>query len=51
MKHIKIAITLTFVVVLASVMVFYGKILYLTDALLPEKEAALKMNYTNEEWP
>lgn len=35
---------------LLSVMVFYGKILYLTDALLPEKEDALKMNYTNEEW-
>lgn len=35
---------------LLSVMVFYGKILYLTDAMLPEKSDATKMNYTDKEW-
>lgn len=35
---------------LLSVMVFYGKVLYLTDAMLPNKENAVKMNYTDNEW-
>ncbi len=35
---------------LLSVMVFYGKILYLTDDLLPNKKDALKMNYSNAQW-
>lgn len=35
---------------LVSVMVYYGKILYLTDAMLHEKEDAVKMNYSVEEW-
>ena len=35
---------------LLSVMVFYGKIMYLTDAMLHDKPDALKMNYTKEEW-
>lgn len=35
---------------LLSVMVFYGKILYLTDAMLPDEKDAVKMNYSSEEW-
>ena len=35
---------------LLSVMIFYGKIMYLTDAMLHKKSDALKMNYTDEEW-
>jgi hypothetical protein len=35
---------------LLSVMVYLGKILYLTDAMLHEKSDAIKMNYSNEEW-
>ena len=35
---------------LLSVMVFYGKIMYLTDAMIHNKSDALKMNYTDEEW-
>lgn len=35
---------------LLNVMVFYGKIMYLTDAMLHDKPDALKMNYTNQEW-
>jgi hypothetical protein len=35
---------------LLSVMVFYGKIMYLTDALLHDKDDAVKMNYSAEEW-
>lgn len=35
---------------LLSVMVFYGKIMYITDALLHAKPDAIKMNYTDEEW-
>jgi len=35
---------------LLKVMVFYGKILYLTEAMLPDKEKSLLMDYTpNEE--
>lgn len=35
---------------LLSVMVFYGKIMYITDALLHAKPDAVKMNYTEQEW-
>ncbi len=35
---------------LLSVMIFYGKILYLTDAVLHDKEDRIKMNYSEEEW-
>lgn len=35
---------------LLSVMIFYGKIQYLTDAMLHQKSDAAKMNYTKEEW-
>ena len=35
---------------LLSVMIFYGKIMYLTDAMIHDKSNALKMNYTDEEW-
>ena len=35
---------------LLSVMIFYGKIQYLTDAMLHQKSDALKMNYSEEEW-
>lgn len=35
---------------LLSVMVFYGKIQYLTDALMHDKSNALKMNYSEAEW-
>ena len=35
---------------LLGVMVFYGKILYLTDAMLHDKPDAVKMNYTNDQW-
>lgn len=35
---------------LLSEMVFYGKILYLTDALLKDKSDADKMDYSDQEW-
>lgn len=35
---------------LLSVMVFYGKILYLTDAMLPSEKDAVKMNYSEAQW-
>lgn len=35
---------------LLSVMVFYGKIMYLTDAMLHNKSNAQKMNYTEDKW-
>jgi hypothetical protein len=35
---------------LLSVMVFYGKIMYITDALLHQMDDATKMNYTEAEW-
>ena len=34
---------------LLSVMIFYGKIMYLTDAMIHNKSDAIKMNYTNDE--
>jgi hypothetical protein len=34
---------------LLSVMIFYGKILYLTDAMLHDKSDAVKMDYTQQE--
>lgn len=35
---------------LLNVMVFYGKIMYFTDAMLHDKPDAVKMNYTVEQW-
>lgn len=35
---------------LLSVMIFYGKIMYLTDAMIRDKSDAIIMNYTAEEW-
>ena len=35
---------------LLSVMIYYGKIMYLTDGMLHNKSDALKMNYSDEEW-
>jgi outer membrane lipoprotein-sorting protein len=35
---------------LLKVMIFYGKILYLTDAMVHDKPDAVKMDYTQNEW-